>query len=37
LGRQNRGISGTQVLLIGAVSAAVGFGIGHLITGVVGS
>jgi VIT1/CCC1 family predicted Fe2+/Mn2+ transporter len=36
LGRQNRGIAGTQVLVIGAVSAAVGFAIGHLITGIVG-
>jgi vacuolar iron transporter family protein len=37
LGRQNRGIAGGQVLVIGAISAAVGFVIGHLITGVVGS
>jgi vacuolar iron transporter family protein len=36
LGRQNRGLSGMQVLVIGAISAAVGFGIGHLITGLVG-
>ena len=33
--RQHRGRAGVQVLLIGAVSAGVGFGIGHLITSVV--
>lgn len=32
IGRQRRGLAGTQVLLIGSVSAAVGFGIGHLVT-----
>lgn len=37
LGRQNRGIAGGQVLVIGAISAGVGFVIGHLITRLVGS
>ena len=32
IGRQRRGIPGIQVLTIGGVSAAVGFGIGHLVT-----
>jgi VIT1/CCC1 family predicted Fe2+/Mn2+ transporter len=36
LGRQPRGWAGVQVLLIGAASAAVGFGIGHLVTVLVG-
>jgi VIT1/CCC1 family predicted Fe2+/Mn2+ transporter len=36
LGRQARAFAGTQVLVIGAISAAVGFGIGHLVTSIVG-
>ncbi len=36
LGRQRRALAGTQVLVIGAVSAAVGFGIGHVVTAIVG-
>jgi len=36
LGRQPRWLAGGQVLVIGAISAAVGFGIGHLITNLVG-
>jgi vacuolar iron transporter family protein len=36
LGRQRRAFAGTQVLVIGAVSAAVGFGIGHVVTALVG-
>jgi vacuolar iron transporter family protein len=35
LGRQTRALAGAQVLVIGAISAAVGFGIGHLITNIV--
>jgi VIT1/CCC1 family predicted Fe2+/Mn2+ transporter len=34
--RQRRAIAGLQVLVIGGVSAAVGFGIGHLVTAIVG-
>ncbi|MFN8215352.1 MAG: VIT1/CCC1 transporter family protein [Solirubrobacterales bacterium] len=34
--RQRRGFAGLQVLLIGGVSAGVGFAIGHLITAIVG-
>ncbi len=34
--RQARARAGTQVLIIGAISAGVGFGIGHLVTAVVG-
>ena len=34
--RQRRGRSGLQVLLIGSVSAGVGFAIGHIVTSVVG-
>jgi vacuolar iron transporter family protein len=34
--RQHRGFAGMQVLLIGGVSAGVGFAIGHLITAIVG-
>jgi len=34
--RQRRGFAGAQVLVIGGISAAVGFGIGHLVTAVVG-
>jgi VIT1/CCC1 family predicted Fe2+/Mn2+ transporter len=33
--RQPRGLAGLQVLVIGGISAAVGFGIGHLVTLVV--
>jgi VIT1/CCC1 family predicted Fe2+/Mn2+ transporter len=33
--RQPRPLAGLQVLLIGGVSAAVGFGIGHLVTAIV--
>jgi VIT1/CCC1 family predicted Fe2+/Mn2+ transporter len=36
VGRQHRAVAGTQVLVIGAASAAVGFGIGHLVTTIVG-
>ncbi len=35
VGRQPQGRAGLQVLLIGGISAAVGFGIGHLVTAVV--
>ncbi|HLJ04210.1 MAG TPA: VIT1/CCC1 transporter family protein [Solirubrobacteraceae bacterium] len=35
VGRQRPGRAGMQVLLIGGVSAAVGFGIGHLVTALV--
>lgn len=35
VGRQPAGRAGMQVLLIGGVSAAVGFGIGHLVTALV--
>jgi VIT1/CCC1 family predicted Fe2+/Mn2+ transporter len=35
VGRQPRAVAGMQVLLIGSVSAAVGFGIGHLVTSIV--
>lgn len=35
VGRQRRGLAGLQVLLIGGVSASVGFGIGHLVTALV--
>lgn len=34
--RQRRPLAGLQVLVIGGVSAAVGFGIGHLVTAIVG-
>jgi VIT1/CCC1 family predicted Fe2+/Mn2+ transporter len=34
--RQNRPRAGLQVLVIGSISAAVGFGIGHLVTAIVG-
>ncbi|MGE5408464.1 MAG: VIT1/CCC1 transporter family protein, partial [Syntrophothermus sp.] len=34
--RQRRAFAGLQVLLIGGVSAGVGFAIGHLITAIVG-
>lgn len=34
--RQSRSFAGLQVLLIGGVSAGVGFAIGHLITAIVG-
>lgn len=34
--RQRRSRAGAQVLAIGSVSAAVGFGIGHLVTAIVG-
>ena len=34
--RQARGRAGLQVLVIGSISAAVGYGIGHLVTAVVG-
>jgi VIT1/CCC1 family predicted Fe2+/Mn2+ transporter len=36
LGRQARAFAGAQVLVIGAISAAVGFGIGHLVSSIVG-
>lgn len=36
IARQRRGFAGAQVLVIGGVSAAVGFGIGHLVTAIVG-
>lgn len=35
VGRQREGLAGLQVLAIGGVSAAVGFGIGHLVTSIV--
>ncbi len=35
VGRQSQSLAGAQVLLIGGVSAAVGFGIGHLVTALV--
>jgi len=35
VGRQRVGHSGVQVMLIGGLSAAVGFGIGHLVTRIV--
>lgn len=35
VGRQPQARAGAQVLIIGAISAAVGFGIGHLVTALV--
>jgi VIT1/CCC1 family predicted Fe2+/Mn2+ transporter len=35
--RQRLTVAGLQVLAIGSISAAVGFGIGHLVTAIVGS
>jgi VIT1/CCC1 family predicted Fe2+/Mn2+ transporter len=35
VGRQRQGLAGLQVLLIGGVSAGVGFAIGHLVTLIV--
>ena len=36
IARQQRAFAGGQVLVIGGISAAVGFGIGHLVTAIVG-
>lgn len=34
--RQRLGRAGTQVLLIGSLSAAVGYGVGRLVSGIAG-